>query len=158
MKTIILDSTRIERILQRIAFEILEHCHSLERVTLIGILPRGEWVANRIKENLTQTSNLSIDLITLKISDLGALSKQQDLIDGQHVLLVDDVIKSGQTMMEAASAIMQFKPKQLITISLVDRKHRRFPIHSDLTGLSLATTMQEHIHLEIEPKPMVYLE
>jgi pyrimidine operon attenuation protein/uracil phosphoribosyltransferase len=158
MKTIILDSIRIERILQRIAFEILENCHSLERVTLIGILPRGEWVANSINENLSKTSNLKVDLLTLDISKLDELKLHQDLIAGGTVLLVDDVIKSGQTMMEAAAAIMQFMPKQLITISLVDRKHRRFPIHSDLTGLSLATTMQEHIHLEISPKPMVYLE
>jgi len=158
MKTIILDDTRIERTIKRIAFQIVEHCHEHDAITLIGLKPRGVWVAEKIQVALNEISEFKVNFGAIDIDDLSALHGIAGSVEGQSVVLVDDVIKSGETMMIAASAIVNLKPQMLITACLVDRKHRRFPIQCDFTGLSLATTMQEHIQLMIKPKPTIYLE
>ncbi|NQV53806.1 MAG: phosphoribosyltransferase [Flavobacteriales bacterium] len=158
MKTIIMDDVRIERTLKRIAFQILENCYQEEEVTVIGIEPRGVWVAAQLIKNLGKISKMKVKKAAIDVDNLDELGKLSASIKGRSVVLVDDVVKSGDTMMRAASAISAQGPKVLITACLVDRKHRRFPIKSDLTGLSLATTLQEHIQLVIEPKPTIYLE
>ncbi len=158
MKTIIMDDVRIERTLKRIAFQILENCYQEEEVTVIGIEPRGVWVAAQLIKNIGMISKLKVKNATIDVESLDDMNKLSASIRGRSVVLVDDVVKSGDTMMRAASAISEQGPKVLITACLVDRKHRRFPIQSDLTGLSLATTLQEHIQLVIEPKPTIYLE
>jgi pyrimidine operon attenuation protein / uracil phosphoribosyltransferase len=158
MKTIILDASRIQRIIQRIAYQVMEHCYKQERITLIGLAPRGTWVADQVVEVLDEMAPFKIDQIALNTDALDALNEASEQIKGRYVILIDDVIKSGNTMMVAAGEIMRYEPHHLITASLVDRKHRRFPIQSDFTGLSLATTIQEHIRLVIEPEPTVFLE
>ncbi|HAQ70808.1 MAG TPA: hypothetical protein DCR48_07525 [Flavobacteriales bacterium] len=158
MKTIILDHTRIERTVKRIAFQILEHCHEDTEITLIGVKPRGVWVAKQIESALSEISEFKVSFGEIEVENLGDLNSLESIITGKSIILIDDVIKSGETMMIAASAIVNLKPKLLITACLVDRKHRRFPIQSDFTGLSLATTIQEHIRLVIDPVPTIYLE
>ena len=72
--------------------------------------------------------------------------------------LVDDVLNSGKTLMHAAARILSFNVKELRTIILVDRTHRRFPIRADYAGLSLSTTMKEHIEVDFsEDNEGVYL-
>jgi len=158
MRTIILDNIRIERIIKRIAFQILESAHQEKSLTVFGIAPRGIWVAEQLKEAIESTSGIRVSTMLIDGDDLSTTPDLNKDIEGKLVILVDDIINSGHTMMLCAGAIMAQKPKQMITASLVDRKHRKFPIHCDLNGLSLATTLQEHLSLEIKPKPMIYLE
>lgn len=158
MKTEIMDSGRIERTITRIAYQILEHCHHKDRIIIFGIEPRGVWVAGELESKLKRLNSPPIFTYSINVTQLAELENLTDEIAGQHVVVVDDVINSGQTMMLAVSAIMQHKPTHLFTACLVDRRHRKFPIHSDFTGLSLATTIQEHIKLVIDKNPMIYLE
>jgi len=158
MRTIILDHQRIDRIIKRIAHQVVEHCYTQDRIIVVGIKPRGTWVADQIVAQLKDIAPMQIDQHTIDVDAIDSASLVAAKIKGQYVVLVDDVIKSGHTMMLAASALMKFEPSMLITASLVDRKHRKFPIQSDFTGLSLATTIQEHLKLEIKPKPTLYLE
>ncbi|MEX2595963.1 MAG: phosphoribosyltransferase family protein [Salibacteraceae bacterium] len=158
MKTVILEHTRIERILKRIAYQILEHCFAEKGITLIGIEPRGVWVATQLEQHLAEISSFEVYKASMDIEKQSKADSLEQHIKGRSVILVDDVLNSGHTMMMAAAFIAQHDPKLLITACLVDRKHRRFPIKSDFTGLSLATTLQEHISLEFKPKPTIYLQ
>ena len=76
------------------------------------------------------------------------------LVDEEYknksVIIVDDVLNSGKTLMHAASALTQSGAKQINTIVLIDRRHRKFPIRADWVGLTLSTTLQEHISVEFE--------
>jgi pyrimidine operon attenuation protein/uracil phosphoribosyltransferase len=75
------------------------------------------------------------------------------------VILVDDVLNSGKTLMNAASYIVSKDIKKMNTVVLVDRRHRNFPIKADWVGLTLSTTIQEHINVEILKNDIsVYLE
>jgi pyrimidine operon attenuation protein/uracil phosphoribosyltransferase len=76
------------------------------------------------------------------------------------VILVDDVANSGRTITYALNPILQFNIRKIMVAVLVDRKHKSFPIASDIVGLSMATTLQEHIEVEIEGDKItsVYLQ
>ena len=66
------------------------------------------------------------------------------------VILVDDVLNSGKTLMYAAKHFLTTPLNKLSTLVLVDRNHNRYPIKADYVGLSLATTLQEYINVELK--------
>ena len=74
------------------------------------------------------------------------------------VILIDDVLMSGRTLMHAASFLIKVPLKKLTTVVLVDRLHRTYPIRADIVGLTLSTTVQEHISVELGKKDVVYLK
>jgi pyrimidine operon attenuation protein/uracil phosphoribosyltransferase len=65
------------------------------------------------------------------------------------VILVDDVLNSGKTLMYAAKYFLTTPLARLSTVVLVDRTHNRFPIKADYVGLSLATTLQEYVNVDL---------
>ena len=158
MKTVVLNPANIERILRRISYQIVESTEGDLEITLIGMMPRGAWVADQLVSHLSEISKVRVKRLDVDADDVETLSAESSAVKDKEDVLVDDIINSGVSMMRVAGAIMQFEPRCLITVSLVDRKHRKFPIKSDFTGLSLATTMQEHLRLEIKPKPTIYLQ
>lgn len=143
MKTVVLNPANIERILRRISYQIVESTEGDLEITLIGMMPRGAWVADQLVSHLSEISKVRVKRLDVDADDVETLSAESSAVKDKEVVLVDDIINSGVSMMRVAGAIMQFEPRCLITVSLVDRKHRKFPIKSDFTGLSLATTMQE---------------
>jgi pyrimidine operon attenuation protein/uracil phosphoribosyltransferase len=157
MKTIILDETQIERIIKRISYQIVEQCFEEEAIILVGIKPRGIWVVNQLNQTLKEISELSIEVVSVIAENQADFDKISLTVAGKCIILVDDILKSGTTMMLAAARISLMHPSRLLTACLVDRKHRKFPIQSDFTGLSLATTIQEHLTLDIEGGPVIYL-
>lgn len=85
------------------------------------------------------------------------LSRGDVDLGGQVVVLVDDVLMSGRTLMYAAAHLITFPLKRLTTVVLVDRRHGSFPVRADIVGLTLTTTLQEHISVEFARKDTVYL-
>jgi len=158
MKTVILDTAKINRILKRIAYQVVEACYEEKALLIAGILPRGVWVAEQLKSNLDQLTGIPSRVMTIDPDIPHSVQEIKGELEQQCVILVDDIINSGETMMSAASMLMECNVKRLITACLVDRKHRNFPIQSDFTGLSLATTMQEHLSLVISDDPVIVLE
>lgn len=158
MKTVVIDHQRIERILTRIAYQLIEQCDGEEHILLIGIKPRGQWVAKQLQKSLEGMNDKRFTEIELDLKDEASIAKTEQAADNQCVVLADDILNTGRTMMQAATIIMQANAKRIITVCLVDRKHRNFPIKSDFTGLSLATTIQEHLVLDISDEPQIYLE
>lgn len=158
MKTVILDTAKINRILKRIAYQIVEACYEEDDLLIVGIMPRGVWVAEQLKSNLDQLSKIPSRVVAIDTDQPGAFPVKGDELENKCVVLVDDIINSGKTMMNAASLLMEHDVKRLITACLVDRKHRSFPIQSDFTGLSLATTIREHLSLITQDEPVIVLE
>lgn len=66
------------------------------------------------------------------------------------IIVADDVVNSGKTLLYAIKPFLEFKPKKIQTLVLVERTHKAFPVTSDYVGLSIATTIQEHIIVEVE--------
>lgn len=153
-KTTVLNSERIRRIITRIAHQSIEACNGEGTLVVVGIQPRGPWVARQIAAAIEEMSDIQCEIIEYKSDD----TLEDQRLENKRVLLVDDIVNSGTTMMRAAGAIAQCGAGHVMTACLVDRMHRMFPISMDFTGLSLATTLQEHLKLMLGRHPTIILE
>ena len=163
--TIILNNDDVEKKLARIAFQIIEEYHSEKELLIVGVSKNGFLLAEKIIPLLTNDSfKAKTELIELKIDKKNPLKKAISLdskvsFQNKKVILVDDVLNSGKTLMHAASFLISMDVKKMNTVVLVDRRHRNFPIKADWVGLTLSTTVQEHINVEISKnKILVFLE
>lgn len=163
-KTLILDNRQIQQKINRIAYEIYENNFEEKELFMIGISGSGFVFAEKIVSALKSISPLKIKLIELEINKENPLQKDISLpisgkeISGKTVLLVDDVLNTGKVLMYAAGYLIGFRLKRLVTAVLVNRRHRSYPIRADYVGLTLSTTMQEHISVEFKKnKDAVYL-
>ena len=162
--TLILNKPQIQQKIERIAHEIYENHYSEKRFVFVAIEERGVVLANRLSKIIENISEISVEVVNFKIDKKAPLKNNNELnLDTNQVkssmfFLVDDVLNSGKTLMHAAARILSFNVKELRTILLVDRTHRRFPIRADYAGLSLSTTMKEHIEVDFsEDNEGVYL-
>ena len=148
--TLILSHQQINHKLERMAWQLWETNHEAKSIYIVGIEKKGLFVAKLLKDILSSISPIEVHLITLILDkknlseDNIKLNKDVDLFD-KSVVLVDDVLNSGKTLMYACMELMKRKPLALRTAILANRAHARFPIKADFVGISLSTTLQEHI-------------
>ena len=162
-KTIVLDHDRVQRKITRIVHQLHEDYHEEAGIVLVGVAPRGHTLAKRLQQMLAEATTLNVELVELKLDKDAPLERPAKLsvdpatLRDRVVVLVDDVLMSGRTLMHAASYLVQVPLKKLTTVVLVDRRHRAYPIRADIVGLTLSTTLQEHISVEFGNKDTVYL-
>jgi pyrimidine operon attenuation protein / uracil phosphoribosyltransferase len=139
--------------LKRMAFEILENNLGESGFILAGIRESGTEIAHIIQHLLKEISGLQTELITVSLDKKNpkevSLSRQPDLFN-QVIILIDDVCNSGKTLLYAIKPFLDSHPKKIQTLVLVERSHNAFPVKPDYVGLSVATTLQEHIYVEVE--------
>ena len=163
-QTIILDHKQIGQKITRIAHQILENNFKEKSIVIIGIQKEGFILATRIFKALENISTGQINLHGIQVNKKNPLkSNLEEVVStlqlkNKIVILVDDVLNSGKTLIHATQALLQEEVKGIQTVCLVDRKHREFPIRADYVGLTLSTTLQEHITVEFGSTDVVYLE
>jgi len=162
-RVLILDRERIAYKLRRMAYEIWERNSDEQEITLIGIESGGRIVAENLAVLLGEISPLAVNTVSLNINKRHPLNHALDFnenLSGKSVVLVDDVINSGKTMMYSMLAILVYDLKKMCVAVLVDRKHKSFPIATDIVGHTISTTLQEHIEVETDGNDVlaVYLE
>jgi Pyrimidine operon attenuation protein/uracil phosphoribosyltransferase len=149
----ILDEGTVARKLQRIAYEIVENNLDEKEIILAGIKDNGSAIARNIQQLLQQISSMQTDLIEISLDKKTPkeilLSKSIDFT-GKVIIVVDDVANSGKTMLYAIKPFLAYLPKKIQTLALVERTHKTYPINTDYVGLSVATTLQEHIFVEVK--------
>ena len=163
-RTLILNHIQIEQKINRIAYQIYENNFEEKEIIVAGIFDNGYVLAERIVKVLKKISPLKINLVKLKLNKKKPLSEpvQSGLsekdINNKVIILVDDVLNSGVTMMYGVKYFLNFPGKKIRTVILVDRSHHTLPIKVDYVGLTLATTLKEHISVELKDgKDAVYL-
>ena len=155
--TRILESDQIERKLQRIARQIIEEFHAEDTLHLITIAGNGEPVGKRVGEIIEAVGGLQIQASVLTLNKSNplegeiTLSQSLESLAGQPVIVLDDVLNSGKTLMYAVHHILSAGPKRVATAVLIDRIHRSFPVRADFCGLTLSTNLKEHIEVSINP-------
>lgn len=161
----LLNSKKVQQMIERMVHEIIENFYDENEVTIIGISKMGSKLANRIVKRLEEINPFTIkyyDIIIEKDAPLSSpikFSPESIVLKKKRVILIDDVLNSGRTMIYAANHILGQPVKSLTTLSLVDRIHRRFPIKADIVGISLSTTIQEHVIVELNKgKEAIYLD
>jgi pyrimidine operon attenuation protein/uracil phosphoribosyltransferase len=159
----VLGEAEIRRALTRIAHEILERTDGADDVVLLGIPTRGVPLAQRLAARLSQVEGRpapagSLD-ITMYRDDLrlrparalGHTDVPPAGIDGQVVVLVDDVLYSGRTVRAALDALSDLgRPRAVQLAVLVDRGHRELPIRPDYVGKNLPTSQREMVRVLLQ--------
>lgn len=164
-KTILLTKEQIEAKINRIVHEIHELCFSEEEIIICGITPgNGSTIAERIAKQLESISTLKIKRATIQINKKNPLEKKitcalrSEEYANKTVVIVDDVSNSGKTLMYAAKYFLESPIKAIRPLVLVDRNHSRYPIKPSFVGMTVSTTLQDHIHVEMnETEEVVYL-
>ena len=155
-KTLILDQADITQKTRRMAYQIVEDNYDEKEIIMIGIRSSGYEYAKLLKKEIEAISEISIKFLSLTMDKNEPLTHPIKVdndklsFDKKVILLVDDVANTGKTMYYALKPIMEYSPKKVQVAVLVDRQHKLFPISTDFVGLSLSTTMQEHIKVELD--------
>ena len=162
-RTKILDKNQLQQKVNRLAWQIYERNHMESEIVVVGIQKRGVELAKRISKVIISISDIKVIEATIQLnkdnpfdSDLVFNLTETD-IENKVVILVDDVLNSGKTLMYAASEFLTVPLVKLSTVVLVNRNHNRYPIKSDYEGMSLSTTLQEHINVVFGKEEGVYL-
>lgn len=162
-RTCLLTEKQIEHRINRIAYQIYEDHFNEKEIILAGIKKNGEVLAAQLATIISGISSLNVTLcpVTLEKHQQGkndvSISLTAKELEGKCVVLVDDVLNSGRTLFLAFKPFLQAEVKKLRTAILIDRSHKNFPVTPDFVGLSLATTLQEHITVEFTPTATAWL-
>lgn len=157
-KKYILNQKAAEQKMRRMALEIIENNQDEPEIILAGIHENGSVVARTIQRMIAEISPVKTQLITISLDKRQPqeiiLSQSPDFSD-KVIIIVDDVANSGKTLLYALKPFLEYHPKKIQSLVLVERSHNSFPVHSDYVGLSLATTLQEHIFVEVDAGKIV---
>jgi pyrimidine operon attenuation protein/uracil phosphoribosyltransferase len=153
VKNYILSGDVASKKLHRMAYEILENNVDEEQLVIAGVRENGVVLARQLVSILGGISNKQLELISITIDKKTHQSVQIDQqtdLNGKVVILVDDVSNSGKTLTYALKPILTSFPKKIQTLVMVERSHKKFPVHPDYVGMSLSTFLHEHIFVEVE--------
>jgi pyrimidine operon attenuation protein/uracil phosphoribosyltransferase len=149
----ILTSEDVNRKIRRMAFEIAERNGDCESIFIAGIAGNGVIVAKAIINELQGILSCPVEFITVTIdkgNPLNVSIDKQINYDDKTIILVDDVANSGRILLYALKSFLEYQPRSIQTLVLVERSHKLFPVQTDYVGLSIATTLQEHITVKTE--------
>jgi pyrimidine operon attenuation protein/uracil phosphoribosyltransferase len=137
--------------IQRMAYEIAEQNINEKQVILAGIRNSGVIIARILLGYLKEVYKGKIVIIEIAIDKKNpkSLSLSEKInFDGQNIIVVDDVANSGKTLLYAIKPFLDFYPKKIQTLVLVERSYKEFPVSPDYVGLSISTALTEKIIVE----------
>jgi pyrimidine operon attenuation protein/uracil phosphoribosyltransferase len=151
-KNIILTNQEIEHKIKRIAYQIYETFVDEEEIVIAGIATNGFTFAKKIALALETISSLKVSLCEVQINKQNpelpihtSLTKEQ--YSNKGLVLVDDVLNSGTTLIYAVRHFIDVPLKKFKTAVLVDRNHKKYPVKADFKGISLSTSLLEHVQV-----------
>ena len=169
MKTALFSPVRVERILSRLAYEVIERNRGGDALVVLGIRSKGLVLAERLAQLIGEVEGRAFDVYGLDIQpfrDDRDRSKPLPTalpgfpeVGGCDVLLVDDVLFTGRTARAAVEAVLHHgRPRSVQLAVLIDRGHREVPIQPDYVGRTIPTKYQERVQVELAEQTSVFLE
>jgi pyrimidine operon attenuation protein/uracil phosphoribosyltransferase len=152
---IVLTKTQIDQKITRLAHQIIENSYGESHIFIGGICGNGKILANALGEIIKSNSNLELTIFEINLHKDQPLQHEinlsidSELLKNSFIVLVDDVLNSGKTMQYALMKLLEKPVKAIKTVSLVDRRHRRYPIKADFVGITLTTTLQERVEMDL---------
>ena len=153
-RSVILNNREIQHKLRRIAFQIYENNTAYNEIVIAGITMNGYVLAKKLKVLLEEISSIKVIICEVIINKKDPLSIiktsiPEGIYKNKSLVLVDDVLNSGTTLMYAVKHFLNVPLKQFNTAVLVNRNHKKYPVKADFKGISLSTSLQEHITVEV---------
>jgi len=155
LKNKILNTNQIKKIVKRIAYQIHENNLDYPEIILIGVHKNGYTLADKINKELKQISKSNIKLVSIKINKKNPLEEieldcKKEYLKNKVIVLVDDVLHTGKTLIYCVKHLLEITPKNFNTVVLIDRNHKKFPIKVDFKGISLSTFISDHVEVVFE--------
>jgi pyrimidine operon attenuation protein / uracil phosphoribosyltransferase len=160
----ILTASEIDQKLTRIAYQIYEANVNESEIILAGIEANGYILAKKLKIKLTKISPIKPLLCKVIIDKKNPLNAIKTSIKAEEytnksIVLIDDVLNSGSTLIYGVKHFLDVPLKQFKTAVLVNRNHKKFPVKADYKGISLSTSLNEHVQVDLSNKDWkAYLE
>ena len=156
--TEVLNHQQIADRIRRISWQIYEDFLGEQEVILAGIAERGYQLAILLSKELSAISPLAVEVMRIKVNKEDPLAKAPELdgstkLEGKHVIVVDDVLNSGATLIYGVRYFLDYRVKGIKTAVLVDRSHKNYPVKGDFKGISLSTSIQEHVQVQLDKEP-----
>jgi pyrimidine operon attenuation protein/uracil phosphoribosyltransferase len=151
----ILNHDQVSNKIRRIAYQIAEVYMEHDQLILAGIADGGYVLAKKLKEELKDICEFEVLLCEVTMDKKKPLntvktSLTADEYKNKGIVLCDDVLNSGTTLIYAVRHFLEVPIKKFKTAVLVNRNHKKFPVKADFKGISLSTTMEEHVQVDIE--------
>jgi len=162
-QNLILNPVQINHKIKRIAYQIYETFSGEKEIVIAGINGNGYVFAQEIAKVFEEISLIKVLLCEVKIDKKNPMNKVETSLnpkeyENKSIVLVDDVLHSGTTLVYGVKHFLEAPLKKLKTAVLVDRNHKKYPIKVDFKGLSLSTSLQEHVNVSFDKKDFgVYL-
>lgn len=158
VKKVLFNEAEMAKIIDRMAYEMIEHLSLLKNVAIVGVRTRGVTLAERLVKKIEEKENVKLTTGTVDIAlyrddfckglnspKIGTSEINFDL-EQYHIILVDDVMYTGRTVRAAIEAVMDYgRPKSIKFVSLIDRGHRELPIHPDIVGKTIETNPEDKV-------------
>ena len=163
-KNIILNQQEINFKTKRIAYQIYETFIEEREIVIAGIQGNGSIFAHKIMKTLEEISDLRISFCEIHIDKKNptmpiSTSIAKEEYQNKGLILVDDVLNTGTTLIYGVKHFLDVPLKKFKTAVLVDRNHKKYPIKADFKGISLSTSIQEHVQVVFEENnSYAYLE
>ena len=160
---VILSHQEIVHKTKRIAFQIYETFVDEHEIVLAGIAENGYVFAEKIAEQLRAISDLKVVLCKVFIDKQNPQNVVRTSIPATEyskkgLVVVDDVLNSGTTLIYAVRHFLDVPLTKFKTAVLVDRNHKKYPVKADFKGISLSTSLQEHVSVVFGKESVVFLE
>jgi len=160
INNIILNNTQIEQKAKRIAYQIYESNHDEKEVIIAGIADNGYFFAEKLSKIVSEISDLKVTLCKVLIDKKNPLKPISTSIDSKNyqnksLVLVDDVLNSGTTLIYGIKHFLDVPLKRFKTAVLVNRNHKKYPVKADFKGISLSTSIKEHVVVEFKEKETI---
>ncbi|PVW12640.1 phosphoribosyltransferase family protein [Marixanthomonas spongiae] len=154
-QTVILNKKQIEHKIKRIAYQIYETNVTEHEVVIAGIKNNGFTLAKKLKAAVEEISPIQATLCEVSINKKKPTDPIETSIPEQEytnksLVLVDDVLHSGTTLIYGVKHFLEVPLKQFKTAVLVDRNHKKYPIKADFKGISLSTSLNENVAVIFE--------
>lgn len=164
MQTVVLNQIQVNQKIDRLAFQIHENHYNETEIIIAGIADNGFRLAELLRDRLANFSDVKVTLVPVQVNKKNpydtrpSVDLKREEVEDKVVILVDDVLNSGKTLIYGIKYFLEVRLKALRTVALVDRDHKRFPVKADYVGLLLSTTLLEHIKVDLGDEMAVYLE
>ncbi|WP_037319889.1 phosphoribosyltransferase family protein [Salegentibacter sp. Hel_I_6] len=154
-RVLILNHEEIQHKIKRIAYQVYESNIDEHEIILAGIANKGFQLATHLKAAVEKISPLKVQLCEVQVNKKNPLEKittslEAKIYQDKSVILVDDVLNSGTTLIYGVRHFLEVPLKQFKTAVLVDRNHKKYPVKVDFKGISLSTSLSETVKVSLE--------
>jgi len=145
----------IHSTVRRMAYQLYEANMDENKLVLVGIEKKGTYLSKLIGLELSKISTIKLIHVSLNLNKKEPLNRIESSLpisqmENHSIVIIDDVLNTGSTLIYAVNYFLQISVKQIKTVVLVNRNHKKYPIKADFKGLSLSTSLNNHVSVVFE--------